>query len=213
MHGGVTRVTTPLPATTTDDPRAGSTTGDRIVRSALAAFADRGVDATSLDAVADDVGVRKQTLLYWFPSKEALLVAVIDHAVGELSDRLALAVREAEVTDRDAVVAVVDATFRLGSTDPALLALVREVARVGGLPLTHLGTALEPLLDRSTAALAVTSSRDAVSLRAVLVDVGARVVGMATEAELRNRLGQPADAGWLRARRRALLADLRDRLG
>jgi len=37
---------------------------------------------------------------------------------------------------------------------------------------------------------------------------GAQVVGLVTEAEVRADLGLPADIAWLRARRRALLADL-----
>ena len=33
-------------------------------------FAGRGFGATSLDAIAAELGVRKQTILYWFPSKD-----------------------------------------------------------------------------------------------------------------------------------------------
>ncbi|MCB0964487.1 MAG: helix-turn-helix transcriptional regulator, partial [Acidimicrobiales bacterium] len=58
---------------------------------ALTLFAERGVEATSLDAVAAEVGVRKQTLLYWFGSKEQLLFGVVDHAVAELGDELSAA--------------------------------------------------------------------------------------------------------------------------
>jgi TetR/AcrR family transcriptional regulator len=41
-------------------------------------FAEQGFGATSLQAVSDEVGVTKQTLLYHFPSKEALRRAVLD---------------------------------------------------------------------------------------------------------------------------------------
>ena len=50
----------------------------------LAAFGTRGYEATSLDTLAAALGVRKQTILYHFPSKEALLDAVIDEAGAEL---------------------------------------------------------------------------------------------------------------------------------
>ncbi len=63
-------------------------TRDRILDAALSAFADRGVEATSLDSLAAEIGVRKQTILYWFPSKEVLLLGVVDHAVAELGARL-----------------------------------------------------------------------------------------------------------------------------
>jgi AcrR family transcriptional regulator len=178
------------------------------VAAALDAFATRGVEATSLDSVAAAIGIRKQTILYWFPSKDALLLAVVDHAVADLGARLTGAVERSGPGRRSGIVAVVDAIFRLGSTDPELLALVREVARVGGGALAHLGDALDPLLSGAAVALAGSGADDPVRIRRVLLDVGVRVVGMATEAELRGQLGLPADLAWLRARRRALIDDL-----
>jgi len=186
---------------------AGPSTRQRILVAALDAFAGRGVEATSLDAVAAEVGVRKQTLLYWFPSKEQLLLEVIDHAVGELAATLsdaALGARSAPLTGP--LTAVVDATFRLGSTRPQLLAVLREVTRLGPPATTRLAAAVEPLVEVAAAALGRPAERDRV--RAVLLAAGARVVGFATEAEVRADLGLEPDLRWLRARRRALLADL-----
>jgi TetR/AcrR family transcriptional regulator len=42
-------------------------------------FATRGYEGVSLQAIADAVGVAKQTLLYHYPSKELLRRAVIDN--------------------------------------------------------------------------------------------------------------------------------------
>jgi AcrR family transcriptional regulator len=50
-------------------------TDERILVAATSAFGARGYDGTSLDDLARDLGIRKQTILYWFPSKEALLAA------------------------------------------------------------------------------------------------------------------------------------------
>ena len=46
-----------------DDGAAGSTR-ERVLDAALASFAQRGYEATSLDALAAGLGVRKQTILY-----------------------------------------------------------------------------------------------------------------------------------------------------
>lgn len=50
----------------------------RLLEAATRVFAARGYEGTSLQAVCDQVGIRKASLLYWFPSKEALREAVID---------------------------------------------------------------------------------------------------------------------------------------
>lgn len=193
------------------------TTSTRILDAALAGFADRGVEATSLDSLAAEIGIRKQTILYWFPSKELLLLGVVDHAVAQLASRLSAAARRArprggspEPSAADRVAAVVDTTFRLGTTNPELLAVVREVTRTGPPASTHLATAVGPLVDAAASALVDPSATPAerARVREVLLGAGARVVGIATEAEVRADLGLPADLPWLRAHRRALIADL-----
>jgi len=183
-------------------------TRERILAAALGAFAERGVEATSLDSVAAGVGVRKQTLLYWFPSKEQLLFGVVDHAVDELGRVLSQAALAGGSDVVAQVTAVVDATFRLGSIRPELLAVVREVARLGPPASTHLARASEPLVATASSVLARSGGLDEERIRAVLLAAGARVVGIATEAEVREDLGLPADLAWLRERRRSLIASL-----
>ena len=187
-----------------EEPR----TRDRILAAALAAFAERGVEATSLDSVAAEVGVRKQTLLYWFPSKEQLLFGVVDHAVGELGRVLSAAAARSGPDRTARITAVVDATFRLGSLRPELLAVVREVARLGPPASTHLARAAEPLVGTAAAVLAPGGADAEARARSVLLAAGAQVVGLATEAEVREDLGLPADLAWLRDRRRNLIASL-----
>lgn len=194
---------------------SGLSTSERILAAALDAFADRGVEATSLDSVAAAVGVRKQTLLYWFPSKELLLFGVVDHAVAELGARLSDAVLAGGPTLEDRLRAVVDTTFRLGTTHPELLAVMREIARMGPPASTRLATAAEPLVDLASIGLARRDggAPDQARVRRVLLAAGARVVGMATEAEVRADLGLAPDLAWLRARRAELLRALVDALG
>jgi hypothetical protein len=85
------------------------------------------------------------------------------------------------------------------------LAVVREVTRVGPPASTHLAAAVDPLV---TAAAASFGDVDQAQVREVLLAAGARVVGMATEAEVRADLGLAADLAWLRTRRRALIESL-----
>ena len=89
-----------------------SSTKDRILDAALASFASRGYEATSLDAVGKGLELTKQSILYWFPSKDALLEAVIARSADDLSLALETALRGAgEGWER--VEAVVRSVFRL----------------------------------------------------------------------------------------------------
>ncbi len=53
------------------------TIADRILNAATRLFAANGYKGTSLQAISDEVGVTKQTLLYHYSSKEALREAVL----------------------------------------------------------------------------------------------------------------------------------------
>lgn len=166
-------------------------TADRLLGAALRAFADRGYEATSLDEIAADCDVRKQTLLYHFSSKDELLGAVIDHTVATLADHVAAAIPGA--ADRE--VAVVNALFRIGATRPELLELIREALRLGPPASERLLDVAEPFLEQ----LAVGMSRDKV------LGAGAMILGMATEADVLDSLGVVPTVAQLRRRRRTLL--------
>lgn len=166
-------------------------TADRLTSAALVAFARRGYEATSLDEVAAEAGVRKQTLLYHHPSKEALLQAVIRRGVNDIADRLEIALGSPQrVTE-----AVVNELFRIGVEEPELLDLIREALRLGDPAATMLVQAATPLLDE----LSRRVPRDR-----VLGAVGI-VVGMATEVEVARALGRKPSIADLRRRRRVLL--------
>ena len=51
---------------------------ERILQQATRLFAERGYQGTSLQAVADAVGIRKPSLLYWFRSKDLLRARVVE---------------------------------------------------------------------------------------------------------------------------------------
>jgi AcrR family transcriptional regulator len=190
------------------------TTRDRILDVALASFADRGYEATSLDALAAQLGVTKQTILYHFASKAALLDAVIDRSAAELAAALEAALASAG-PGFARVEAVVRSVFRLASRRPELLGLVREVSRLGPPAATRLTDALEPLVGRATAWLSAEMDSGAVRRqdpRLLLLAAYSSVIGMATEVEVLRALGDEPSARSLVRRRRELLAFLRSAL-
>lgn len=61
---------------------------EQIRAAATHLFASVGYEGASLQAIADRVGVTKQTLLYHYPSKEALRRAVLEHVFSHFRARL-----------------------------------------------------------------------------------------------------------------------------
>jgi AcrR family transcriptional regulator len=189
-------------------------TRGRILDAALASFADRGYEATSLDAVAAGLGVRKQTILYHFGSKEALLDAVIDRSATELSDALERALVKAGPGFLR-VEALVKAVFRLAARRPELLGLLREVSRLGPPATTRLMDALDPLIERARAFLE--AEMDAGNMRRqdprlLLLSSYSTVIGVATEVEVLRAVGVEPTVRSLLRRRDELLEFLRSAL-
>jgi len=72
---------------------------ERTLQEATRLFAARGFDGTSLKDIADAVGVRKPSLLYHFPSKDALRQSVLSELLDRWNDvlpRLLVAATSAE---------------------------------------------------------------------------------------------------------------------
>ena len=191
-----------------------SETSARILDAALVSFGTRGYEATSLDALAANLGVRKQTILYWFPNKEAILDAVIDRSAAELADALEASLARAG-TGWLRVEAVVKKVFRLAARRPELLGLLREMSRLGPPASTRLTEALDPLVARATGFLAAEMAAGRMKRhdpRLVLLAAYSMVVGVATEVEVYRALGEEPTARSLMRRRAELLGFLRSAL-
>jgi AcrR family transcriptional regulator len=185
----------------------------RILDVALTAFGTRGYEATSLDALAAELGVRKQTILYHFASKDALLDAVIDQAGGELIAVLQEAVSGAGGWSR--VEAVVHSVFRLAGRRPQLLGLLREVSRMGPPAATRFREMLGPFVERATAFLEagmVAGEFRRQDARLLLLATYSTVIGVATEVEVLRALGMEPTVRSLVRRRAELLQFLRSAL-
>jgi AcrR family transcriptional regulator len=183
-------------------------TNERILEAALSLFGTRGYEATSLDAIAADLGIRKQTILYWFPSKEALLEAVVERSAGELGSAIDAAVVGVE-PGLERIDAVLRTVFRFAVRRPALLGFLRELNRLGPPMADALAARLQPFAERAVATLR--AEMDAGTIRradpAVLLSLlYATVVGIATEVEAQRAFGVPAGPAALRRLRRELFA-------
>lgn len=194
--------------------RTGGETADRILDAALVSFGSRGYEATSLDALADSLGMRKQSILYWFSSKDVLLEALIDRSAAELSSALEESLARAG-TGWARIEAVVRSVFRLAARRPELLGLVREVGRLGPPAATRLTLALDPLVGRASAFLESEMESGAMRRhepRLLLLAIYSTVVGMITEVEVLRALGEEPSARSLVRRRQEILSLLRSAL-
>jgi TetR/AcrR family transcriptional regulator len=186
-------------------------TPERILDAALVSMAAKGYDGTSLDSLAATLGVRKQTVLHHFGSKDGLLKALLARS----ADEVRAAVEAGLATSgspMDRVEAVVRAVFRLAAVRPDLLALTRETIRLGGSFTDELMSSLEPLTHEATEFLS--ASMDAGELRRhdprlVLLTAYSTVIGAATEVEVLRQLGVAPSVRILVRRRRELIDELR----
>ena len=186
-------------------------TRERILDAALLRFGSRGFEAVSLDDIAAAVGVTKQTVLYWFPSKDELLWAVIERSAEELTVTIEAALRSAgRGFDRDE--AVVRAVFRPAVRRPELLGLVRELNRLGPDVFERLLAGMRPLVERGATFLDEEMAAGRMRRgdpRLVLSLAYATVIGVATEPEVLRAVGWQPSAAGLRHLRSELLAYLR----
>jgi len=188
-----------------------TSTRERILAAALTAYGTDGFASTSLDALAEQLGVRKQTILYWFPSKQALFDAVVDDAAADLIE-----VFESEasrgLSGINQVEAIVRHVFRLAVRRPELLGLVREVSRPGSVTAERLSDHVAPSFDQARDFLQ--REMNAGRLRKsdpsmLLLSLYSTVVGVATELEVQRALGLSPSLRATVGRRQELIRFLR----
>lgn len=186
-------------------------TRERILDAATTLFGTRGFDAVSLDHIAAEVGVAKQTVLYWFTSKEDLIHQVLARTASELTAVVEAAIRATDDEPMQRIEAVVHAVFRSAVRRPALLGLVREVSRLPSHSADLLSSHLRPLVERAIDWMR--SEMDAGRLRSghpeiVVALVYATVTGVATEPEALRAVGWTEDLVGLRRLRSEMTAFL-----
>lgn len=190
---------------------SGSQTRTRLLAEALRAFGERGYTGTSLDDVAAAAGIRKQSLLYHFPTKEGLFAAAALHAAGEVFETLDGSMRDNDPGGLDRLTNIVGAVHGLAAARPEVVGLIREVARTGPPLSDMVAEALRPLVDAAVAWLTAEMHAGAVRCqdpRAALLTVYSAIVGHLTESSVRRVLmdGSEPEPAELIAFLRAALA-------
>ncbi len=185
-------------------------TKQRVIGAATAAFAGRGVAGTSLDGLAAELGITKQTILYHFGSKDGLIGAVIEEAAQDLLASFHLAIDVSE-PGWDRVVATVRASFALALRRPELLGLLREINRLGSPWSERVLELLQPLVDRAIADLSDGMEKGRFQPgdpQMVLVSAYSVVTGVVSDAEVLRAVGLELDLRVAARLRRTLLSFL-----
>jgi TetR/AcrR family transcriptional regulator len=194
------------------DDHGGTGTRERLIQEAVRRFGKAGYEGASLDAVASAAGVRKQTLLYYFPTKEALF----ESCVGEVSAKVGNALAEAlaaQESESEKAETVIRAVFRMAEEWPEFPQFIREAGRMSPEVITRFAAGLEPLRQRALAFLDRGMSDGQIRRQdpaLLLFTLYTAVVGSLTEAGvLRAVVGEDSSRTALRRREQEVLAFVR----
>jgi AcrR family transcriptional regulator len=106
----------------------------RVLSAALELFADHGVSGTSLQMIADRIGVTKAAVYHQFPTKDEIVVAVAEREMAPLEDAVERAEAQPSLVEarRELLVEVIDLAVsrrrwvRALQNDPVMVRLLAE---------------------------------------------------------------------------------------
>jgi TetR/AcrR family transcriptional regulator len=186
-----------------------------LIEEAIQAFGRDGYNGASLDAIASAVGIRKQTLLYYFPTKEALLEACLAAAGDRLAEAITESIEGKEST-WDRAEAVIHSVFKLAGEWPEFPMFVREAGRLGPDAFQRFAGALEPLRIRAMTFLETGMKEGTIRRQdpaLLLFTLYTAVIGSLTEASvLRAVVGEDKSRTALKMREREVVRFVRSAL-
>ena len=166
-------------------------------------------------SLATEFNVRKQTLLYYFPTKEALLEACLAAAGERLAEVIARSLDGKDAAE-DRAKAVIHAVFALAEEWPEFPMFIREAGRVGPDAFERFAGVLEPMRLRAIEFLQAGMDNGQIRKQDpafLLFTLYTAVVGSITEAGvLRAVVGEDRSRMALHRREEEVLAFVRSAL-
>ncbi len=121
-------------------------TRQRILRAAETLFARHGYEGTRVEQIAQQAGIRRASIFYYFPDKTAIYEATLQNLSEPLVERIAAVV--ASGTEIDRIEAGIAAYFDFLVEHPGFARiLLRELANYGIADPAPLTRQLAPLID------------------------------------------------------------------
>lgn len=153
-------------------PRREDNRGRDVLAAAVELFASRGFDATSIRDIATAAQVQPASVYYHYPSKESLLVAIVDRAAAQVAAQITAAAQSADPWLRLEQACVAHLTALLQG-EGALRVLATEIPsrRTGAVhqALVRTRDAYEDMFRDLVAALPVSPEVDRSYLRLTLL--------------------------------------------
>ncbi len=127
-----------------------ASTRELIINEAVHCFAAGGYEGTSLNDIAAGVGIRRPSLLYHFPSKDALYVEVFERVMSDWFERVEAATIASGLRGWPKIEQVLAAGFRFFEQNQDYVRLIRREAIDGGAHVgVDLPAVLRPMFDRA----------------------------------------------------------------
>jgi TetR/AcrR family transcriptional regulator len=124
-------------------------TRQMILEEARRCFAEQGFGGTSLNDIAAGVGIRRQSLLHYFPSKEALYTEVFQAPIADWFIRVQSEI-DYNIDGWEQVDRMLSAGFEFFTENLEFVRILRwEALDFNSVLGVNFGTALRPLLDRA----------------------------------------------------------------